>query len=107
MRGTTGFPDRAKECKLMRTSAHIVISGMVQRGGRRYFIQYHAPQLGVTRWLRNLPGGEAGIEAEGNRAGIGTWLVHARRGPRSAVVSTAEVTWKEPRDEFERFQITH
>jgi acylphosphatase len=91
----------------MRTSAHIVISGMVQGVGFRYFVQHHATQLGVTGWVRNLPNGEVEIEAEGNRADIETLIVHARRGPRSAVVSSAEVTWKESRGQFERFQITH
>ena len=91
----------------MRTSAHIVISGMVQGVGFRYFVQHHATQLGVTGWVRNLPNGEVEIEAEGNQADIETLIVHALRGPRSAVVSNAEVTWKEPRGQFERFQITH
>lgn len=91
----------------MKTSAHIVISGMVQGVGFRYFVQHYATQLGVTGWVRNLPSGEVEIEAEGNRADIETLIVHARRGPRSAVVSSADVTWKEARDEFERFRITH
>ncbi len=40
--------------------------------------------------------------AEGNREFVESFIIYVRRGPRSAVVSNAEVTWKEPGGQFER-----
>ena len=90
----------------MNSSARIVVSGMVQAVGFRYFVQRHATQLGVTGWVRNLSNGEVEIEAEGSRESVESLILYARRGPRSAVVSNSDVTWKEPLGQFERFEIT-
>jgi acylphosphatase len=90
----------------MNSSARIVVSGMVQGVGFRYFVQHHATQLGVTGWVRNLPTGDVEIEAEGSRESVESLILYARRGPRSAVVSNADVRWKEPLGQFERFEIT-
>jgi len=90
----------------MNTSAHIVVSGMVQGVGFRYFVQHYATQLGVTGWVRNLPNGDVEIEVEGNRESVESLIVYARRGPRSAVVTNAAVEWKEYRRQFESFEIS-
>ena len=90
----------------MKSSAHIVVSGMVQGVGFRYFVLHHATQLGVTGWVRNLPNGDVEIEAEGNRESVESLIVYTRRGPRSAAVSSAAVEWKEYRRQFESFEIT-
>jgi acylphosphatase len=73
--------------------------------GLRYFVLHLAIQLGVTGWVRNLPIGVVEIEAEGNRELVESLIVYARRGPRSAVVSSAAVEWKEHRRQFESFEI--
>ena len=85
----------------------MVISGMVQGVGFRYFVQHHARQLGLTGWVRNLPNGMVEITAEGNRDFVEDFIIHVRRGPHSAVVSKAEVTWKEPGGQFEGFDISY
>ena len=91
----------------MKSSAHIIVSGMVQGVGFRYFVQHHARQLGLTGWVRNLPDGDVEIVAEGNRDFVEDFIVHVRRGPHSAVVSNAEVKWKEPGGQFKSFDITY
>jgi acylphosphatase len=91
----------------MKTSAHIVVSGMVQGVGFRYFVRQHATQLGLTGWVRNLPNGDVELEAEGVRESIERLLIYLRRGPGSATVSNLAVSWREPRGGFERFEITY
>jgi acylphosphatase len=91
----------------MDSSAHIVVSGMVQGVGFRYFIQHHAKQLGLTGWVRNLPNGDVEIEAQGDRVAVENLIAYARRGPRSAVVSNADVEWKDPRGRYDRFEIAY
>jgi acylphosphatase len=89
----------------MKTSVHIVVSGMVQGVGFRYFVYHHANQLGLTGWVRNLPNGDVEIEAEGNREFLESMITYARRGPRLAVVSNIEAVWKEPYSQFTSFEI--
>jgi acylphosphatase len=91
----------------MKSSAHIVVSGMVQGVGFRYFVEHYARQLGVTGWVRNLPNGDVEIEAEGDREAVESLIVYARRGPRSAVVSNIDIKWKEPVGQFTDFEIDH
>lgn len=91
----------------MKSSVHIVVSGMVQGVGFRYFVQHHARQLGLTGWVRNLPNGDVEIMAEGNREFVESLIICVRRGPRSAVVSNADILWKEPSGQFEDFDVTY
>ena len=91
----------------MNSAAQIVVSGMVQGVGFRYFVQHHATQLGLTGWVRNLPNGNVEVRAEGTREFVESLIVYLRRGPRSAAVSNAHVTWTEPCGQFEGFEITY
>ena len=88
----------------MKSSVHIVVSGMVQGVGFRYFVQHHARQLGLTGWVRNLPNGDVEIQAEGNREFVESLVTYARRGPRLAVVSNVRLEWKEPSSQFTSFE---
>jgi len=88
-------------------SLQVFYEGNVQGVGFRYFIQHTATQLGLTGWVRNLPSGDVEIEAEGNREFVERLIEYARRGPRSAVVSNTQVTWREPHGQFGRFEITY
>ena len=90
----------------MQSSVHIVVSGMVQGVGFRYFVYHHATQLGLTGWVRNLPNGDVEIEAEGKQESVESLITYARRGPRSAVVSNIDVVWKEPHSQFTSFEIS-
>ena len=90
----------------MKSSVHIVVSGMVQGVGFRYFVQHHARQLGLTGWVRNLPNGDVEIQAEGNREFVESLVTYARRGPRLAVVSNVRVEWKEPSNQLTSFEIS-
>jgi acylphosphatase len=90
----------------MKSSVHIVVSGMVQGVGFRYFIHHHARQLGLTGWVKNLPNGDVEIQAEGNREFVESLVTYARRGPRLAVVSNVCLEWKEPSNQFTSFEIS-
>jgi acylphosphatase len=91
----------------MKSSVHIVVSGMVQGVGFRYFVLHHARQLGLTGWVRNLPNGDVEMTAEGNREAVENLIAQVRRGPRSAVVSNANLMWREPSGRFESFDIAY
>ncbi|CUT02300.1 Acylphosphatase, partial [Candidatus Kryptonium thompsonii] len=45
--------------------AHIIVKGLVQGVGFRWFVQKHANHLGLKGWTRNLSNGDVEIEVEG------------------------------------------
>lgn len=89
----------------MFARAHIIISGLVQGVGYRYFVLRRAEQLGVAGYAKNLFTGEVEVEAEGDRALVEQLIAQLRVGPRSAHVSDLKVEWTEPTGAHRRFEI--
>jgi len=69
----------------------MVIRGVVQGVGFRYFILRRATELGLSGDVRNLPDGAVEVRACGDAAGVAQLLELARRGPSSARVDDVEV----------------
>jgi len=89
----------------MKAAANIVVIGLVQGVGFRYFVHRHACRLGLKGQVRNLYTGDVEIEAEGERDAVESLIQEVRVGPRSAYVTDVKVTWREPRDCFPGFYI--
>ncbi len=86
--------------------ARIIVKGLVQGVGFRYFIYRHAKMLGLRGYVRNLPSGrEVEIVVEGDETSIQRLIEVARKGPPLAIVESIEVKWEETRGEFETFTI--
>ena len=80
--------------------------GLVQDVHFRDFVVYHARQLGVTGYVRNLPSGTTvEMVAEGERATLERLLEQVRRGPPAARVQRVEVEWLPAQGEFSRFRV--
>ena len=75
-------------------AAEIVVSGMVQGVGYRFFTQRVAEELKLSGWVRNLPDGRVQAEVEGPRARVEELLTRLRVGPRLSSVTDVAVTWK-------------
>lgn len=73
--------------------AHILVSGLVQGVGFRYFTAARARMLGVGGYVRNLPDGRVEIEAEGERSALDALVAAVRTGPPGAVVRDVRVDW--------------
>ncbi len=73
---------------LIRT--RILVTGLVQGVGFRYFALRTASELGLTGYARNLASGEVEIEAQGREGDIEEFALKMRRGPRAARVVTFE-----------------
>jgi acylphosphatase len=86
---------------------HAIVSGEVHMVGFRAFAQWHADQLGVRGWVRNLPGGEVEVVAEGKREALDSLLSLLREGPTLARVSGVEVRWEEPSGEPKDFRVRY
>jgi acylphosphatase len=85
--------------------ANIVIRGIVQGVGFRWFVQRHAHSLGLSGWVRNLYDGSVEIEVEGERSLIEELIKQVRVGPRFASVEDVQVTWKPYEGKYHSFEI--
>lgn len=71
----------------------IVVRGIVQGVGFRFFIRRHASRLNLRGYVRNLPDGESvEIVVEGPRDKVDELIKLAKRGPPAAVVNDVEIT---------------
>ncbi|MBN2103168.1 acylphosphatase [bacterium] len=90
----------------MDAKAHIIVSGMVQGVGYRFFVQKHARHLGLGGWVKNLPSGEVEILAEGDKSRIEILVKSLRTGNPYAAVRNIQVNWSEYQGKFTGFDIT-
>ena len=84
---------------------HIVVTGLVQGVGFRYFVARRAERLQLVGLVRNLPDGAVEIEAEGPRAMLEELISEIRVGPRSARVTDVRVGWFPAKHEITEFSI--
>ena len=89
----------------MDVRAHIVVSGIVQGVGYRYFVMNHAKRMQLTGWVRNLPGGDVEIEVEGPRGLIEGLISELKTGNQWAVVREVRVNWKRWTGQYSDFDI--
>jgi len=89
----------------MEISAHILVTGLVQGVGFRYFVYARATRLGIRGFVKNNPDGSVEIVAEEDRSLINELLREVKVGPRSAQVTDVKVQWKEPAHHFKEFTI--
>jgi acylphosphatase len=85
--------------------AHIIVSGMVQGVGYRYFVTKVARRMELTGRVKNLPSGEVEIEVEGPRGLVETLIKELNTGNSWAVVRNVEVTWEKYQGRYTGFDI--
>jgi acylphosphatase len=84
---------------------HIVVSGVVQGVGFRFFTQRLAVRLGLDGYVRNLPNGSVEAVAEGPESSLKIFIDELGLGPPSASVRSLNVDENAPSGDFERFEI--
>ena len=89
----------------MNIRAEILVSGLVQGVGYRYFVYRNAQQLGVNGYVENLYTGEVLTVVEGEKAIVEELINKLRVGPSHAYVKNCAVDWQEPKDEFDSFEV--
>ena len=75
---------------------HVVISGLVQGVGFRYYARQQAERLGITGWVRNRPDGSVEAELEGTSDAVAAMLDWVAEGPASARVRNLRTTDIQP-----------
>ena len=89
----------------MQSRAEIIVNGLVQGVGFRYFVYREANDLGIKGFVKNLYTGEVLTVAEGEKALVEELINKIRVGPSHAAVKNYRVDWQEPTDEFTTFEI--
>lgn len=89
----------------MVVRAHIVVEGLVQGVGFRWFTARRAQALGVRGFVRNLMNGSVEIAAEGERSLVEELIAALKVGPRSAHVRDLHIEWRTPEQETRDFEI--
>lgn len=87
--------------------AEIIVSGMVQGVGFRYFVLRNAERLELKGYTKNLRNGEVYTVVEGEKAIVEEMYNIIRVGPAYADVRNSSVKWEEAKNEFTRFEIRY
>ncbi|HUO05652.1 MAG TPA: acylphosphatase [Candidatus Binataceae bacterium] len=88
-----------------RARIHLVIRGRVQGVGFRFATFDEARDLGLSGWVRNLPGGEVEVFAEGRSENLRILVAWAHQGPRLARVDAVVEEWLDFIGDLAPFQI--
>lgn len=90
----------------MQKNLTMKIYGDVQGVGFRDAAYWVARKLYIAGFVMNDPDGAVYIEAEGEEDALKEFLEWCRKGPITAKVSKAEVTWSAPHGKFTGFRIS-
>lgn len=84
----------------------VVVRGVVQGVGFRYFVLRSARESGLRGYVKNLRDGGVEIVAEGPRGTLEQLARDVAEGPGHALVRDIELEWSEPGGEFESFEVS-
>jgi len=87
--------------------AEIIVQGLVQGVGYRWFVLKTAHQLGLKGYTKNLMSGEVYTVAEGELALLEEFFKKLKIGPMHADVRDASIKWSDAKNEFTSFEIRH
>ena len=83
----------------------MIVSGIVQGVGFRYFTLNLAINLDIKGWVRNLSNGDVEILAQGSEQALGEFLNKIGKGPKYSTVNHVEINTQEITKSFKIFTI--
>ena len=89
----------------MEVGAHIIVRGLVQGVGFRYFVYIRATRIELKGSVENNFDGSVEIDIEGDRSLIEELIREVKVGPRSAQVTDVKIQWKESQHQYKEFGI--
>jgi acylphosphatase len=89
----------------MEIRAHVVVHGLVQGVGFRYFVCHRATKFGLAGYVRNANSGEVEIEIEGHRSMIEEFIREVKVGPRAAQVKDLKIEWLPYENSYKNFEL--
>ena len=88
-------------------SLQAIVHGYVQGVFFRAFVSRQAEELGLAGYVRNLPGGEVEVVAEGERKQLEELVSHLKVGPPAARVEKVTTNWAEYSGSYSSFSIRY
>ncbi|MDD4858560.1 MAG: acylphosphatase [Candidatus Krumholzibacteria bacterium] len=83
----------------------IIVRGIVQGVGFRFFAMQLARDYGLAGWVRNLDDGSVEVEAEGEELIVNSFIKDLGIGPRSSEVTAVDVQPLQPGQDRTRFRV--
>ena len=87
--------------------AHVWVKGRVQGVGFRAHVEYHALEIGVLGWVRNIGWDTVETVAEGTREQIDQFIEMVKTGPRASRVDEARVEYEPTTGRLDGFSVKH
>ncbi|MFN3491388.1 MAG: acylphosphatase [Anaerolineales bacterium] len=84
---------------------HIIVKGRVQNVGFRAHVEYHALQIGLLGWVRNVDKDSVETVAAGPRDKRERFVDIVKKGPSMARVDEAQVEYEKPLGELTGFHV--
>ena len=91
----------------MYIRAHIIVKGMVQGVGFRFFAAREAHSYKLNGYVRNCPDGSVESEVEGHQELVEGYIQALHRGPAFSHVTSVDVQWEEYVNKYNAFNITY
>ena len=88
-------------------SLHAVVYGYVQGVFFRAFVSRWANELGLTGYVRNLPGGSVEVNAEGEKKQLGQLVARLNVGPPASRVDKVATNRSEYTGNYPDFSIRY
>ena len=85
----------------------VLVRGLVQGVGYRYFAERAARHLGLRGFVRNLADGRVEAIAAGPDEAIETFVQQLRQGPAAGQVAGLEISETTLEETVSRFEIRH
>lgn len=89
----------------MKAAARIIVKGLVQGVGFRWFVEREAKRLQLKGQVKNLPNGNVEIKVEGDENILKELIRTVRIGNSSSRVTGVDVEWCEFTGKYSTFQI--
>ena len=96
--------DKSKGSEGM-ASSRMLISGLVQGVGYRWFVTRKAQEYNLTGYVKNLYNGDVEVEVEGRKPMILDFVRDLRVGPRSGHVTDMKIDWGQYQGKYNNFDI--
>jgi acylphosphatase len=84
----------------------VIFSGRVQGIGFRYTVCRVAESFAIAGYVRNLPGGDVELVAEGTEQELVDFLNGIRGAPTGRYVNREQVRWTTASGKYDRFGIS-
>lgn len=89
----------------MKKGVHLLVSGMVQGVGFRYYVHHAARRHYLTGWVKNLDDGRVEVLAEGEEEELRLFVKEIEKGSRFSTVREVQAEWQPYSHKFRSFEI--